>query len=83
MRMIALAAAALALSACGDRGSSADEANALTVDNMVLNDSSVLDSNASMNGGLDANASTNAGTENLMAKDAVTNDPDTNLANGL
>ncbi|MET1112202.1 MAG: hypothetical protein ABWX67_11810 [Allosphingosinicella sp.] len=86
MRMIALAALALGLSACGDRGGSTDEANALTADNMAMNelmsDTNMVDSNAAA-GGLDANASTNAATENLMAKDAVTNDPDTNLANGL
>ena len=87
MRMIALAAVALALSACGsgESGASADEANALTADNMMMGDNPMLDANASMNatGGMDANASTNAATENLMMKDAATNDPDTNLANGL
>lgn len=85
MRIIALAALALGLSACGDRGSSTDEANALTADNMMMNelmsDTNMVDANAT--GGMDANASTNAATENMMAKDAVTNDPDTNLANGL
>jgi len=86
MRMIALAALALALSACGSGDSSAaDEANALATDNLLTDDNLMLDANASMNGlgGVDANASTNAATENLMQKDAVTNDPDTNLANGL
>ena len=34
-------------------------------------------------GGMDGNASTNAATENMMLKDATTNDADTNLANGL
>ncbi len=92
MRMIALAAAALALSACGgESGTSADDANALTADNMMMDDNMMmgdnmmLDANASMNGtgGMDSNASTNAATENMMMKDAATNDPDTNLANGL
>ncbi|HEX8062627.1 MAG TPA: hypothetical protein VF535_05375 [Allosphingosinicella sp.] len=87
MRILALAAAALALSACGGgNDSSADEANALGADNMMVDDNLMMDSNASMNGtgGMDANASTNASTENMMMqKDATTNDQDTNLANGL
>jgi len=86
MRIIALAGLALALSACGgDRDTTADEANALTADNMLMDENLMLDANASMNaaGGMDANASTNASTENMMMKDATTNDPDTNLANGL
>jgi hypothetical protein len=84
MRIIALAGLALALSACGgDR--TAEEANTLAADNLLMDENLMFDANASLNGagGLDANASTNAATENLMAKDAVTNDPDTNLANGL
>jgi hypothetical protein len=86
MRIIALAGLALALSACGGNdSSSADEANALGADNLMMDDNLMLDANASMNGagGMDANASTNASTENMMQKDAATNDPDTNLANGL
>ena len=84
MRIIALAGLALALSACGgDR--TTEEANTLAADNLLMDENLMFDANASLNeaGGLDANASTNAATENLMAKDAVTNDPDTNLANGL
>ncbi|MGZ8286341.1 MAG: hypothetical protein ACXW27_11435 [Allosphingosinicella sp.] len=87
MRMIALAAVALALSACGsgDSGTSADEANALATDNLMMDENLMLDADEPMNGmgGMDANASTNGATENLMQKDAATNDPDTNLANGL
>jgi hypothetical protein len=91
MRIIATAALALALSACGGNDS-AQDANALTTDNLMVDDNlmmdsnAMLDANASMNGvgGMDANASTNAATENMMMqKDATTNDPDTNLANGL
>ena len=85
MRTIALAALALGLSACGGgNDKAADDAN-LAVDNMLMDDNLMIDSNASLNGatGLDANASVNAGTETLKAKDSVTNDPDTNLANGL
>jgi hypothetical protein len=85
MRTIALAAVALALSACGGDSGGSDEANTLAADNLMVDDNLLLDTNASMNGmgGMDANASTNAATENLMQKDATTNDPDTNLANGL
>jgi hypothetical protein len=85
MRIIALAGLALALSACGGNNSNSDEANALGTDNLMIDDNMMLDANASMNGsgGMDANASTNASTENLMMKDATTNDADTNLANGL
>lgn len=85
MRIIALAGLALALSACGGNNGTSDDANALAADNPMVDDNLTLDANASMNGagGMDANASTNASTENLMRKDAATNDPDTNLANGL
>ncbi|HEX8626402.1 MAG TPA: hypothetical protein VF782_15170 [Allosphingosinicella sp.] len=86
MRMIALAAAALALSACGGDSGKSDEANALATDNLMMDDNMMMGDNASMNGmgGMDANASTDAAAENaLMQKDAVTNDADTNLANGL
>jgi hypothetical protein len=85
MRTIALAALALALSACGGDNKAPDEANALGADNMMLDENLMLDSNVAMNGvgGLDGNASANASTQNLMATDANTNDPDTNLANGL
>jgi hypothetical protein len=84
MRAIGLAAVALALSACGG-GETANEANALTADNLMVDENLMLDSNASMNGvtGLDGNGSVDAGTQNMMQKDATTNDPDTNLANGL
>jgi hypothetical protein len=91
MRMIALGAVALALAACGGNDS-AQDANALATDNLMVDENlmmdsnAMLDANASMNGvgGMDANASTSASTENvLMQKDANTNDPDTNLANGL
>ena len=86
MRMIALAAAALALSACGsnDDGTAANDANALGTDNLLMDDNLLLDSNLSINGtGLDANGAADSNTTNMMMKDATTNDPDTNLANGL
>ncbi|HEU0100424.1 MAG TPA: hypothetical protein VFQ67_16820 [Allosphingosinicella sp.] len=86
MRMIALAGLALALSACGGGGDkSGDDANILNADDMMMNDAMLPDSNQSLNSaaGIDANGSVDAGTANMMAKDAVTNDADTNLANGL
>ena len=86
MRMIALAAAALALSACGGSGddSAASDANALGPDNLLIDDNLLLDSNLAVNGtGVDANGAVDSNTANLMMKDATTNDADTNLANGL
>jgi hypothetical protein len=86
MRMIGLAAVALALSACGGNDSASQDANALTTtDNLMVDDNLMMDSNASVNaaGGMDGNASTNAATENMMQKDLTTHDSDTNLANGL
>jgi hypothetical protein len=87
MRTIAVAAVALALSACGGSGSepAANEVNALTPDNMMMDENLLLESSNLTNGaaGMDANGSVNAATANLMEKDAVTNDPDTNLANGI
>ncbi len=87
MRTIWLAGMALALSACGGGGdeTAANDANAVMADNMLMDDNLMLDANASLNGttGLDANGSADPATQNLMEKDAATNDPDTNLANGL
>ena len=97
MRMILLAGAALALAACGGgNDTAANDANALGNDNMMM-DPNMLDANSGMTGmdgmngmngmdamnGAGANGSVDAGTANMMAKDAATNDPDTNLANGL
>ena len=87
MRTILLAGVALALSACGGGGSetAANDANAMMADNMLMDENLMLDANGSLNGttAVDANGSVNSSTRNLMEKDAVTNDPDTNLANGL
>jgi hypothetical protein len=86
MRTIALASLALALSACGGGGdATGDEANALSADNMMMDENLMMDPNLSANGtmSLDSNGAANSATQNLMAKDARTNDPDTNLANGL
>jgi hypothetical protein len=45
----------------------------------------MMDANGAMNsaGGMGANGSMDAATQNAMMKDATTNDPDTNLANGM
>ncbi|HEX9954754.1 MAG TPA: hypothetical protein VGB48_06005 [Allosphingosinicella sp.] len=95
MRMMILAGAVLALSACG--GGETEANNTMAADNMMAVDP-MMDPNMSMNG-MDANMSGNmagsaggamtgngamdAGTANAMAVDANTNSPDTNLANGL
>ncbi|HEX8572322.1 MAG TPA: hypothetical protein VF759_06190 [Allosphingosinicella sp.] len=84
--MMILAGMALALAACGSGASdSADDSNSLAADNMMMDDNMMLDPNAPLNGsaGLDSNASVDSNTQNLIEKDAATNDPDTNLANGL
>ncbi|HEX8223485.1 MAG TPA: hypothetical protein VF605_06695 [Allosphingosinicella sp.] len=86
MRMILLAGAALALSACGGGGeTAANDANAMMADNMLMDDNMMMDGNAALNGttALDANGSVDSTNANMMAIDAATNDADTNLANGL
>ena len=78
-----IAGAALTLAACGG-GTETDEANTLAVDNMLLNDSTMTD--PSLNGDMNAMTGANtmdATTENAIEQDLNTNDPDTNLANGL
>ena len=79
MRVLILAAGAvLTLTACGKTDSPTDDMNA--ADNMLVDETAV----ANDVGGLDANAATNAGEEaNLVANDLITNDADTNLANGM
>ncbi len=93
MRMTILAGAALAfaLSACGG-GSEANDANGAALDSNVFDpnimmDANVMgDQNALTNGAGSmgsAGGAADANTQNMMQKDATTNDPDTNLANGL
>ena len=85
MRTIFLAGALLALSACGGDSDTASDANALAEDNMMMDPNLMADPNLSADatGNLGANAAVDANTQNLMEKDAATNDADTNLANGL
>ena len=75
--LLLVAAATLALSACSRDADEAEEANALTADNMAV------DENLALNG---MNADVNAldpATQNMINQDLNTNDPDTNLANGM
>jgi hypothetical protein len=90
MRMMILAGAVLALSACG--GGETEANNTMAVDNTMMSDP-MMDPNMSIDAnsmnmtggdmtgtmnGMDANT-----TANMMAVDANTNAPDTNLANGM
>lgn len=75
--LLLVAAATLALSACGRDADEAAEDNALTADNLAV------DENLALNG---MNADVNAldpATQNMINQDLNTNDPDTNLANGM
>ena len=82
--MILIAGAALSLAACGGGGES-DEANTLSADNMLVNDGAMMD--PTMNGDMNAmtvgNETMDANTQNAVEQDLNTNDPDTNLANGM
>ena len=83
--MILAAGAVLALSACGSN----NEANQtdLSVNNLVVEDLSNGSDTMMMNGddmnAMDMNSMNGAETANAVATDMNTNDPDTNLANGM
>lgn len=88
--VLMISCAALALGACGKSDNSAANAdmNAMATDNMMMDQNMtdqnmMVDGNAAMPGGMDGNMATNSSTENAMMKDMNTNDPDTNLANGM
>jgi hypothetical protein len=97
MRNLLLAAgAALTLAACGGGETQSNEmaADNAMMNDMMMNDAAAMngmdanmtmDANGTMgaNGTMDANAAMDANTQNAMMKDATTNDPDTNLANGM
>jgi hypothetical protein len=58
--------------------------------NVMMDGNAMMGGNGSMDGSMNgmgaagaANGAADAGTQNMMMKDAATNDPDTNLANGL
>jgi hypothetical protein len=85
--LILVAGAALAVSACSSNESADNTMNVdenLAAENMMMDntmtDMNAMDANMTMNA--DANAVDNA-TANAMANDMVTNDADTNLANGM
>jgi len=81
--IILIAGSMLALSACG---SNSEEANTLAVNNLVVEDLSNGSDTMTMNGdmnAMDMNAMNGSDTANAMATDMNTNDPDTNLANGM
>ena len=98
MRMILLAGLALATTACGGGETEATDANTMATDNMMMDSNIMMDGNVMMDangammdgngamngaGAMGANGSMDAATQNAMAQDATTNDPDTNLANGM
>ena len=96
MRSILLAVTGLALSACGGGGErEGGDANAMATDNMAMDqnmmmDANMMDANMTMDANMSGNAMGNMGgnaadanTQQMMKKDATTNDPDTNLANGM
>ena len=78
-------AAALTLAACG--GGDNNQANMAAGENVAMDNMSASDP-AAMNAvdanmTMDANMAMDANTQNAMMNDANTNDPDTNLANGM
>lgn len=92
--LILLAGAALCLGACNKSNDNAEanvDMNAMGADTTMTGDANmmtdangaVIDANGAATGpgGADANTATN--TQQEMAKDKKTNDPDTNLANGM
>ena len=99
MRLMILAGAVLALSACG--GGETEANNTMGADNMMMSDpmmdpNMAIDANGmnmggdmggnmagGMNGAAGAAGAAGGDAQNMMAQDANTNDPDTNLANGL
>jgi hypothetical protein len=84
-------AAVLTLAACGGGET---PTNNMAADNNIMTDNATAMDPAMMNDTMDANAmganmtmdanmAADANVANAMAKDATTNDPDTNLANGM
>jgi hypothetical protein len=89
MRILLVAGVAL-LSACGGGSQSEGDNNAMATDNMMMDQNMTMDQNmmmdpAAMNGtaNMGAGGTVDANTQNMMMKDATSNDADTNLANGL
>lgn len=89
MRAFLVIGAALVLGACGDRDTRSDEAN-MAADNMMVDENMAMDPmmNVDANMAMDPmmNGTTNGldpTTQNMIEQDMNTNDPDTNLANGM
>jgi hypothetical protein len=90
MRAILVLGATLALCACGGGETQSDEANMAATDNMMMDQNMAMDPmmNADANMTMDPmmNGTTNGldpATQNMVEQDMNTNDPDTNLANGM
>jgi len=90
MRKILLAGLVAGLSACGGSETTNTATNTSGMDpyatnGMSMNQPMGMDQNASIEAvnQAAANGSVDANTRNQMLKDAQTNDPDTNLANGM
>ena len=79
--IILIAGAALALSACGSNSSESTDANTLEVNTLSVDDGALA--NTDLNAVGTENGMIDANTANAMQQDLNTNDPDTNLANGL
>ena len=78
--LLLVGCAALALSACGDNDSS--EANNVAADNMMMDQNAAL-GDPTMDPNMTGNMPVDSATQNMMMNDMNTNDPDTNLANGM
>ncbi len=80
MRMFIVAGLALSLAACGGN-TTATEANTVAADNMMM-DGAAMNDMSTMDMNMDAGMTNDANAQ-LMMEDLNTNDPDTNLSNGL
>jgi hypothetical protein len=94
MRIILLAGMALAVTACGGGNKANNSATAnnmmttntmTTSDPMMTNGAAPMGTTGDMNsmGNMGGNMTMDANTQKAMEKDMKTNDPDTNLANGM
>ena len=82
--LILVAGAALAVSACSGGGQSeGNEVDTLAVNNLIVDENTAAGMNMGGEMNMDMNATGDAATQNMMMNDMTTNDPDTNLANGM
>ncbi len=90
-KMIIVSAAALTLAACGGGGNTSSEANMSASNDLMMDQNMAMDPtmmNGSGNMAMDPmmNGAANGldpATQNMVQQDMNTNDPDTNLANGM